>query len=82
MYHININVRFLESVINPEVERVKELFVRENISDISNLSMSKGYSFNIDCETKEEATQRAKELAESLFVNQAMESYDITVEEV
>ncbi|HLQ74595.1 MAG TPA: phosphoribosylformylglycinamidine synthase subunit PurS [Alloiococcus sp.] len=82
MYHININVRFLESVINPEVERVKELFVRENISDISNLSMSKGYSFNIACETKEEATQRAKELAESLFVNQAMESYDLTVEEV
>lgn len=82
MYRININVRFLESVINPEVERVKELFVREEVSDISNLSMSKGYSFNAACKTEEEAVERAKELAESLFVNEAMESYDITVEEV
>lgn len=82
MYHITINVRFLESVINPEVERVKELFVREKMNDVKNLSTSKNYSFDVESDSKAEAEKRAEELADSLFVNKAMESYDITVEEV
>lgn len=76
-----VNVRYLESVVNPETEVLKETMRKMGLSAISSVKLERTYQFTVEETSKEEAKRTLKKLAEELLVNKAMETYTITLEE-
>lgn len=77
-----VNVRYLESVVNPETEVLKETVGKMGLSAISSIKLERTYRFTIEESSTKEAERTIKKLAEELLVNKAMETYTITLEEM
>lgn len=77
-----VNVRYLESVVNPETEVLKETVRKMGLTAISSVNLERTYRFTIEESSKEEAERTIKRLAEELLANKAMETYTITLEEM
>jgi len=48
---------------------------------ISSMKLGRSFHFKVEATTKEEAEEEIKQLAESLLVNSAMETYSFVIEE-
>lgn len=81
MFLVTINVRYLQSVVNPEEEVLNETVVKMGLSTIQSVKLGRTYSMSINAESKQDAENTGKELAEKLLVNTAMETYSMNVEE-
>ena len=81
MFLVTINVRYLQSVVNPEEEVLNETVVKMGVSAIQSVKVGRTYSVSIKAESKQDAANIGKELAEKLLVNAAMETYSMNVEE-
>lgn len=82
MYQVTIDVKYLESVVNPDEEIIKETIERMEFNSVSSMKLRRSFHFKLESPTKEAAEEQVKQLAESLLVNQAMETYSFVIEEV
>lgn len=82
MYQVTIDVKYLESVVNPDEEMIKEAIERMEFNSFSSIKLSRSFHFTVEALTKEEAEEQVNQLAESLLVNPAMETYSFVIEEV
>jgi len=81
MYKVRIDVNYLESVVNPDEEIIKETMEGMAFHSISSMKLGRSFHFKVEAATKEEAEEEVKQLAESLLVNPAMETYSFVIEE-
>lgn len=81
MYSIKINVQYLQSVVNPEEERLKEMMVRQDQASVKDVKISRTYTFDVEAASEADAKAIGEALAESTLVNKAMQDYSISVEE-
>lgn len=81
MFLVNVNVRYLQSVINPEEEVLNEKLRKLSLSGIKSVKLGRTYAFHVEAVTKEVAGTLIKDFAEKLLVNKAMETYSMTIEE-
>jgi len=81
MYKISVDVHYLESVVNPDEEIIKKTIEKMAFHSISSMKLGRSFHFNVEAATKEKAEEEVKQLAESLLVNPAMETYSFVIEE-
>ena len=81
MFLVTINVRYLQSVVNPEEEVLNETVVKMGMSAVQSVKMGRTYTLRITADSKQDAENTGKELAEKLLVNKAMETYSLNIEE-
>ncbi|MGP6138558.1 MULTISPECIES: phosphoribosylformylglycinamidine synthase subunit PurS [unclassified Jeotgalibaca] len=81
MFRVTVNVRYLQSVINPEEEVLNGTVKAMGLDAITSVKLGRTYTFNVEAESKEEAENIIKELADKLLVNKAMETYSMNSEE-
>lgn len=81
MFLVTVNVRYLQSVINPEEEVLKETVGRIGSDSIKTVKLGRTYAFHVEADSKEAAEASVKEIAEKLLVNKAMETYSMDIEE-
>lgn len=76
-----VNVRYLESVVNPEAEVLKEAVGKLGIEGVSSVALGRTYHFSFEGLNQTEVEQAVAKLADELLVNKAMETYTIDFEE-
>ena len=81
MFLVTINVRYLQSVVNPEEEVLNETVVKMVMSAVQSVKVGRTYTLRIAAYSKHDAENTGKELAEKLLVNKAMENYSLNIEE-
>ena len=81
MFLVTINVRYLQSVVNPEEEVLNETVVKMGMSAVQSVKVGRTYTLRITADSKQDAENTGKELAEKLLVNKAMETYSLNIEE-
>ncbi|MGO4961635.1 phosphoribosylformylglycinamidine synthase subunit PurS [Jeotgalibaca porci] len=81
MFLVTINVRYLQSVVNPEEEVLNETVVKMGMSAVQSVKVGRTYTLRIAADSKQDAENTGKELAEKLLVNKAMETYSLNIEE-
>lgn len=81
MLKATVNVRYLDSVVNPEEEVLRETVEKMGLQAISQVKLGRTYEFTFQAASKEEAESTVKKLAEQLLVNASMETYTIDLEE-
>ena len=81
VYLLNLNVVYLESVVNPEAERVKEALKRQGEDQVKDIKIGCSYQLELEADSEEAAQAYGHALAERLLVNKAMEDYTLSIEE-
>lgn len=82
MFLVTINVHYLESVVNPEAERLSEFLKRQKRNEFESIHVGKNYQFKVHADDLSHAHQLADALAQEVLVNDAMQDFTISVEEV
>lgn len=81
MYQIKVLISQKESVIDPVARALQEAVNAWGADEFSEFQTKKVIECKVAADSKEEAEQRAQELAEKILVNDAMEDYELCVEE-
>lgn len=81
MFKVTILVHYVESVVNPDEEVLKNILSQKNIPEVKQIKMGRTYLLDVQASDRAEAEKIAKNLADNILVNPAMETYSITVEE-
>lgn len=81
MFKATIYVRYVESVVNPDVEVLKETVEKLSMDTVKGIQLGRTYEISIQESSREQAEKTAEELAEKLIVNPSMETYTLLVEE-
>lgn len=78
---VTVNVRYLESVVNPEEEVLKKTVEKMGLASVATVKLGRTYQFTLQGTSREEAERTVEELAEQLLVNPSMETYTYELEE-
>jgi len=81
MFKAIIYVRYVESVVNPDVEVLKETVEKLSMDTVKGIQLGRTYEISIQESSREQAEKTAEELAEKLIVNPSMETYTLLIEE-
>lgn len=81
MFKATIYVLYVESVVNPDVEVLKETVEKLSMDTVKGIQLGRTYEISIQESSREQAEKTAEELAEKLIVNPSMETYTLLVEE-
>lgn len=81
MYLATINVHYLNSVVNPEAERLSEFFKRQDQTAVNSVQISKTFQLTLEANSKDEVQALAEKLTKDVLVNPRMEDFELSVEE-
>ncbi|TGK78349.1 phosphoribosylformylglycinamidine synthase subunit PurS [Leptospira noumeaensis] len=82
MFVAKINVTLKESVLDPQGQTVLRTLHDQGKNLISDLRVGKYIEMKISASSQADAEISAKEICESLLVNQVIETYRLVVEKV
>ncbi|TGL37205.1 phosphoribosylformylglycinamidine synthase subunit PurS [Leptospira perdikensis] len=82
MFVAKINVTLKESVLDPQGQTVLRTLHDQGKTSISDLRVGKYIEMKITASSQSDAETSAKEICESLLVNQVIETYRLVVEKV
>lgn len=81
MYDVKVYVTLKEAVIDPQGTATKDALHRLGYSDVENVRIGKVISFQIK-KSQENIEETVKQMCEKLLVNEVVEDYRFTIEEV
>ncbi|MCG6144829.1 phosphoribosylformylglycinamidine synthase subunit PurS [Leptospira bandrabouensis] len=82
MFVAKINVTLKESVLDPQGQTVLRTLHDQGKNSVADLRVGKYIEMKIDAKSQSEAEALAKEICESVLVNQVIETYRLVVEKV
>lgn len=82
MFVAKINVTLKESVLDPQGQTVLRTLHDQGKTSVSDLRVGKYIEMKIDAGAQAEAEKLAKEICESVLVNQVIETYRLVVEKI
>jgi len=78
---IAVNVHLKKGVLDPQGKAVLHALHTLGFEDVKDVRVGKQILIDIDTENKEEAINKAKEMADKLLANPVIENYEVEVKE-
>ena len=78
----HINIMPLKTLLDPQGKAVSASMRNIGISEIKNVRIGKHITLEINAKNKEEASKLVTQACSKLLVNQIMESFEFTLEEI
>lgn len=82
MFVAKINVTLKESVLDPQGQTVLRTLHDQGKNSVTDLRVGKYIEMKIDANSQSDAESLAKEICESVLVNQVIETYRLVVEKL
>ena len=76
-----VNVHLKNGVLDPQGKAVHHALESLGYKEVQNIRIGKQIILDIDTNNKEEAIQKAKEMADKLLANEVIENYEVEVKE-
>jgi len=76
-----VNVHLKNGVLDPQGKAVHHALESLGYKEVQNIRIGKQIILDIDTNNKEEAIQKAKEMADKLLANVVIENYEVEVKE-
>jgi phosphoribosylformylglycinamidine synthase len=76
-----VNVHLKNGVLDPQGKAVHHALESLGYKEVQNVRIGKQIILDIDTDNKEEAIQKAKEMADKLLANVVIENYEVEVKE-
>jgi len=76
-----VNVHLKNGVLDPQGKAVHHALESLGYKEVQNVRIGKQIILDIDTDNKEEAIQKAKEMADKLLANLVIENYEVEVKE-
>jgi len=76
-----VNVHLKNGVLDPQGKAVHHALESLGYKEVQNVRIGKQIILDIDTDNKEEAIQKAKEMADKLLANIVIENYEVEVKE-
>ena len=76
-----IHITFKNGVLDPQGKAVHHALESLGYKEVQNIRIGKQIILDIDTNNKEEAIQKAKEMADKLLANVVIENYEVEVKE-
>ncbi|GBF48923.1 phosphoribosylformylglycinamidine synthase [Leptospira ryugenii] len=80
MYQIKINITLKSSVLDPQGQTVLKALHDQGKQSVVDLRVGKYIEVKVDAKSEAEAESLAKEMCESVLVNQVIESYSYQIQ--
>jgi len=78
---IAVNVHLKKGVLDPQGKAVLHALHTLGFEDVKDVRVGKQILIDIDTENKEEAINKAKNMADKLLANPVIENYEVEVKE-
>jgi len=77
---VKVNVHLKKGVLDPQGKAVLHALDTLGFNDVENVRVGKQILIDINTDNKEEAINKAKEMADKLLANPVIENYEIEVQ--
>lgn len=81
-FKAEIDVMPLDALLDPQGKAVTQSMGNLGLNEVSNVRIGKHIRLYIEADSKATAEAKADEACKKILVNQIMESYELTVEEI
>jgi len=81
-FKAEIDVMPLDALLDPQGKAVTQSMGNLGLNEVSNVRIGKHIRLFIEADSKATAEAKADEACKKILVNQIMESYELTVEEI
>jgi len=81
-FKAEIDVMPLDALLDPQGKAVSQSMGNLGLNEVTNVRIGKHIRLFIEADSKATAESKADEACKKILVNQIMESYELTVEEI
>ena len=79
-FSVKVHVRLKPSVLDPQGKAIEHAFAALGFKEGRNVRVGKVFEFEVEADSKEAASNRAGEMADTLLANTVIEDYSIRLD--